>query len=160
VFGTVNGHDHVRAAEYADTLGLALQLTNILRDVREDAANGRTYLPAQDLAKFGCAAGFHSDTAPPGSDFAGLVEFEVRRARALFATGYRLLPMLDRRSGACVAAMAGIYRRLLERIAADPDAVLRGRVSLPGREKAYVAVRGLAGIDARRTAARAPREDR
>ncbi|MFJ2633372.1 presqualene diphosphate synthase HpnD [Streptomyces sp. NPDC087422] len=158
VFGTANGHDHARAAEYADTLGLALQLTNILRDVREDAANGRTYLPAEDLAKFGCAAGFHSDTAPPGSDFPGLVEFEVRRARALFATGYRLLPMLDRRSGACVSAMAGIYRRLLDRIAADPEAVLRGRVSLPGRQKAYVAVRGLAGLDARRTA-RSPRGD-
>ena len=158
VFGTVNGHDHERAAEYADTLGLALQLTNILRDVREDAGNGRTYLPAQDLAKFGCADGFHGDTPPPGSDFTGLVEFEVRRARQLFATGYRLLPMLDRRSGACVAAMAGIYRRLLERIAADPGAILRGRVSLPGREKAYVAVRGLAGLDARRTA-RAPRSD-
>ncbi|MBY8881138.1 presqualene diphosphate synthase HpnD [Actinacidiphila acidipaludis] len=156
VFGTANGHDHERAAEYADTLGLALQLTNILRDVREDAGNGRTYLPAEDLAKFGCADGFHGDTPPPGSDFTGLVEFEVRRARQLFATGYQLLPMLDRRSGACVAAMAGIYRRLLERIAADPGAILRGRVSLPGREKAYVAVRGLAGLDARRTA-REPR---
>ncbi|MFC4034650.1 presqualene diphosphate synthase HpnD [Streptomyces polygonati] len=158
VFGTVDGHDPARAAEYADTLGLALQLTNILRDVREDAANGRTYLPARDLAKFGCAEGFHTDTPPSGSDFTGLVEFEVRRARALFATGYRLLPMLDRRSGACVAAMAGIYRRLLERIAADPEAVLRGRVSLPGREKAYVAMRGLSGLDARRTA-RLPRRD-
>ncbi|WP_433893666.1 presqualene diphosphate synthase HpnD [Streptomyces sp. CA-111067] len=158
VFGTPNGHDSARAAEYADTLGLALQLTNILRDVREDAGNGRTYLPARDLAKFGCAAGFHSDTAPPGSDFAGLIEFEVGRARALFATGYRLLPMLDRRSGACVAAMAGIYRRLLDRIAADPEAVLRGRVSLPARQKAYVAMRGLAGVDARRTTRR-PRGD-
>ena len=152
VFGTVTGHDSARAAEYADTLGLALQLTNILRDIREDAGNGRTYPPAQDLAKFGCAAGFRTDAPPPGSDFTGLVEFEVRRARALFATGYQLLPLLDRRSGACVSAMAGIYRRLLERIAADPEAVLRGRVSLPGREKAYVAVRGLAGLDARRTA--------
>ncbi len=73
----------------------------------------------------------------------------MRRARSLFASGYRLLPMLDRRSGACVAAMAGIYRRLLDRIARDPHAVLRGRVSLPGREKAYVAVRGLSGLDAR-----------
>jgi phytoene synthase len=158
VFGAAKGNDQARAAEYADTLGLALQLTNILRDVREDAGNGRTYLPAQDLAKFGCADGFHADTPPAGSDFTGLVEFEVRRARALFATGYRLLPMLDRRSGACVAAMAGIYRRLLERIAADPEAVLRGRVSLPGREKAYVAMRGLTGLDARRTA-RLPRRD-
>ncbi|WP_338932503.1 presqualene diphosphate synthase HpnD [Streptomyces netropsis] len=150
VFGTVPGaRDAARASEYADTLGLALQLTNILRDVREDAANGRTYLPAEDLAKFGCSAGFHSATPPPGADFTGLVHYEVRRARALFAEGMKLLPMLDRRSGACVAAMSGIYRRLLDRIAQDPRAVLRGRVSLPGREKAYVAVRGLSGFDAR-----------
>ncbi|MEU4350538.1 presqualene diphosphate synthase HpnD [Streptomyces sp. NPDC023838] len=150
VFGTQPGAlGTERAAEYADTLGLALQLTNILRDVREDAGNGRTYLPADDLAKFGCAAGFHTAAPPAGSDFAGLVHFEVRRARALFAEGYRLLPMLDRRSGACVAAMAGIYRRLLDRIERDPEAVLRGRVSLPGREKAYVAVRGLSGLDTR-----------
>ncbi|QIQ01615.1 presqualene diphosphate synthase HpnD [Streptomyces liangshanensis] len=150
VFGTSPGAPGAeRASEYADTLGLALQLTNILRDVREDAGNGRTYLPADDLAKFGCSDGFHSNTPAPGADFAGLVHFEVRRARALFAEGYRLLPMLDRRSGACVAAMAGIYRRLLDRIERDPEAVLRGRVSLPGREKAYVAVRGLSGLDAR-----------
>ncbi|WP_328393485.1 presqualene diphosphate synthase HpnD [Streptomyces sp. NBC_00390] len=150
VFGTLPAaRGAERASEYADTLGLALQLTNILRDVREDAEGGRMYLPADDLAKFGCGAGFHGATPPPGSDFAGLVHFEVRRARALFTEGYRLLPMLDRRSGACVAAMAGIYRRLLDRIERDPDAVLRGRVSLPGREKAYVAVRGLSGLDAR-----------
>lgn len=153
VFGTVPGaRDAEHASSYADTLGLALQLTNILRDVREDAGNGRTYLPAEDLAKFGCSAGFSQPVPPAGADFAGLVHHEVRRARALFAEGYRLLPMLDRRSGACVAAMAGIYRRLLERIAADPEAVLRGRVSLPGREKAYVALRGLAGLDTRHAA--------
>jgi phytoene synthase len=155
VFGTEPGARGVeRASEYADTLGLALQLTNILRDVREDAENGRTYLPADDLAKFGCSDGFAGPTPPQGSDFAGLVHFEVRRARALFAEGYRLLPMLDRRSGACVAAMAGIYRRLLDRIERDPEAVLRGRVSLPGREKAYVAVRGLSGLDTRHVARR------
>ncbi|WP_212914148.1 presqualene diphosphate synthase HpnD [Streptomyces sp. TS71-3] len=150
VFGTEPGADSVEhASEYADTLGLALQLTNILRDIREDAEGGRTYLPADDLGKFGCSAGFGGPTPPAGSDFPGLVHFEVRRARALFAEGYRLLPMLDRRSGACVAAMAGIYRRLLDRIERDPGAVLRGRVSLPGHEKAYVAVRGLSGVDAR-----------
>ncbi|WP_282695897.1 presqualene diphosphate synthase HpnD [Streptomyces sp. CC208A] len=159
VFGTQPGAaDADRAPEYADTLGLALQLTNILRDVREDAGNGRTYLPAEDLARFGCEGGFGGEDGfgdgalPPGADFAGLVHFEVRRARALFVEGYRLLPMLDRRSGACVAAMAGIYRRLLDRIERDPGAVLRGRVSLPGREKAYVAVRGLSGLDARHIA--------
>ncbi|GAA4892327.1 presqualene diphosphate synthase HpnD [Streptomyces coeruleoprunus] len=150
VFGTTPGApDAARAPEYADTLGLALQLTNILRDLREDAVNGRSYLPAEDLAKFGCSAGFATATPPADADFTGLVHHEVRRARALFADGYRLLPLLDRRSGACVAAMAGIYRRLLDRIERDPEAVLRGRVSLPGREKAYVAVRGLSGLDAR-----------
>ncbi|MCF6525857.1 presqualene diphosphate synthase HpnD [Streptomyces sp. JJ36] len=158
VFGTVDGggaHDTLRAPEYADTLGLALQLTNILRDLREDAENGRTYLPTEDLDKFGCSGGFHTDSPPPGADFAGLVHFEVRRARALFDEGFTLLPMLDRRSGACVAAMAGIYHRLLDRIARDPWSVLRGRVSLPAREKAWVALRGLAGLDARRPARRA-----
>jgi phytoene synthase len=158
VFGTEPGaRDAERAPEYADTLGLALQLTNILRDVREDALGGRTYLPFEDLAKFGCSAGFQGSRPPEGSDFAGLVHYEVRRARALFAEGYQLLPMLDRRSGACVAAMAGIYRRLLDRIARDPEAVLRGRVSLPGPEKAYVAVRGLSGLDARNVSRQAVR---
>ncbi|MEU2212089.1 presqualene diphosphate synthase HpnD [Streptomyces hygroscopicus] len=161
VFGTAPGtgprEDELeRAPHYADTLGLALQLTNILRDVREDAATGRTYLPADDLAKFGCTAAFRASTAPPDADFTGLVHFEVRRARALFDEGFRLLPLLDRRSGACVSAMAGIYRRLLARIARDPTAVLRGRVSLPGHEKAYVAVRGLAGLDARAVERRGP----
>ena len=51
-----------RAPEYADTLGLALQLTNILRDIREDASGRRTYLPADDLAKFGCPAGIHASS--------------------------------------------------------------------------------------------------
>ncbi|WP_461010223.1 presqualene diphosphate synthase HpnD [Streptomyces capparidis] len=158
VFGTVPGaRGAERAPEIADTLGLALQLTNILRDVREDAANGRVYLPREDLAKFGCPDGFGLEafgggTVPPGADFTGLVRFEARRAEGLFDEGLRLLPMLDRRSGACVAAMAGIYHRLLARITADPAAVLRGRISLPGHEKAYVALRGLTGLHPRQAA--------
>ncbi|MFI9082084.1 presqualene diphosphate synthase HpnD [Streptomyces sioyaensis] len=161
VFGTLPGaRDARHAPEYANTLGLALQLTNILRDLREDACTGRTYLPAEDLAQFGCSAGFYNSQPPQGSDFTGLVQYEVQRARGLFDTGLRLLPLLDRRSGACVAAMAGIYRRLLERIASNPEAVLRGRVSLPGREKAYVALRGLAGLDARQVTTAAPRRRR
>ncbi|MBB4921875.1 presqualene diphosphate synthase HpnD [Kitasatospora kifunensis] len=137
--------DPKRGAEYADTLGLALQLTNILRDLREDALNGRTYLPAEDLARFGCEQGFALPTPPVGADFTGLVAFQAQRAQGYFEEGLRLLPMLDRRSRACTAAMAGIYHRLLGRIAAEPESVLRGRVSLPGWEKAYVALSGLAG---------------
>jgi 15-cis-phytoene synthase len=137
-----------QAAELADSLGVALQLTNILRDIREDHANGRVYLPAEDLAKFDCAldpAGPAPTPEAPGPGFNRLVEFEVDRAREWYDNGLRLLSLLDWRSSACTGAMAGIYRRLLEIIAADPAAVLRGRTSLSGREKAAVAVKALAG---------------
>jgi len=138
IFGTRGSTEH--ASELADSLGLALQLTNILRDILEDYGNGRVYLPAEDLAKFDL------DLADPDPrQFAKLVEFEVDRARDLYATGLRLLAMLDRRSAACTGAMAGIYRGLLDRIAADPAAVLRGRMSLSGKQKAVVAARALAG---------------
>ncbi|HEY6295673.1 MAG TPA: presqualene diphosphate synthase HpnD [Streptosporangiaceae bacterium] len=148
IFGMRNTrHDAAHAAEVADSLGVALQLTNILRDIREDYANGRVYLPAEDLAKFDWdpAALNTSDPDRQHPEFVKLIEFEVERARDWYATGMRLLPMLDRRSAACTGAMAGIYRRLLERIAAEPAAVLRGRMSLSGREKAAVAVQALAG---------------
>ncbi|MGK5530794.1 presqualene diphosphate synthase HpnD [Streptomyces sp. URMC 129] len=158
VFGLPPGTRHTGRAEeaerYADTLGLALQLTNILRDIREDAVNGRTYLPAEDLRKFACPGGTGLLAPGPEADFTGLVRFEVRRAQELFAEGFRLLPLLDRRSAACVAAMAGIYHGLLDRIARDPAAVLRGRVTLSPARKALVAARGLTGVDTRRAARR------
>ena len=138
IFGT--RHDLAEAARLADSLGVALQLTNILRDIREDHQNGRTYLPAEDLAKFDVDL-----DAPNPSQFTRLVEFEAERARDWYATGWRLLPLLDRRSAACTGAMAGIYRQLLEQIAAQPGAVLSSRVSLSTGEKAMVAVRALAG---------------
>jgi phytoene synthase len=141
IFGT--SHDGAQAAELADSLGVALQLTNILRDIREDHRSGRVYLPAEDLAKFDCDPATLDRPEQPG--FVRLVEFEAERARDWYATGWKLLAMLDRRSAACTGAMAGIYRRLLDRIAAEPAAVLRGRISLPGREKATVAVKALAG---------------
>ena len=143
IFGTGpdhTGHDGQEAARLADSLGVALQLTNILRDIREDHENGRVYVPAEDLAKFDIDL-----DAPSASQFIRLVEFEAERAREWYAAGWQLLPMLDRRSAACTGAMAGIYRRLLERIAAQPAAVLDSRVSLSTGEKAMVAVRALAG---------------
>jgi phytoene synthase len=125
----------------ADTLGVALQLTNILRDVAEDAANGRVYLPKEELTGFGC----EPLIGGPPAAFARLVAFQAERAERWFEEGLRLLPLLDRRSAACVAAMAGIYRRLLARIADRPEAVLAGRVTLPPLEKAAIAIRCLAG---------------
>jgi phytoene synthase len=158
IFGT--GHDATQAAELADSLGVALQLTNILRDIREDYQNGRVYLPSEDLGRFGCSPGDLDRSAASGP-LAGLVGYEAERARSWYATGTRLLPMLDRRSAASAGAMAGIYRRLLERIAAAPAEVFRGRLSLSTGEKVSVAVRSLAGTVVRtspRTAPRVPGE--
>jgi phytoene synthase len=141
-----------RQNKLADDLGVALQLTNILRDVREDFLNNRVYLPKEDLDKFGIEfAPFGSPEPFPGeamqARFANLVEFEANRAREWYGSGLRLLATIDRRSAACTGAMAGIYRRLLERIARNPRAILDGRMSLPGGEKALVAAQALAGFD-------------
>lgn len=137
IFGT----DRPEAtAPPADDLGVALQLTNILRDVVEDRDQlGRVYLPAEDLARFGCAP----DASGPADRLAALLTFEAERARDWYDRGLGLLPHLDHRSRACVAAMAGIYHRLLDRIERDPGAVLRGRVSLTTGQKLTVAARSL-----------------
>ena len=136
------------AASYADALGIALQQTNILRDIREDLLDGRVYLPQQELAGYGAEltvdeAGALAD---PDGALATLIVDMAKRARSWYADGMRLLPLLDRRSAACTAAMAGIYRQLLERIAADPPAVYDRRLSLSGWQKAGVAARALIGI--------------
>lgn len=138
VFGS---DDPAQADQLADALGVALQLTNILRDVVEDRQMGRVYLPAEDAARFELPP----DLQAPPAEVAELVAFECARARRWFDEGMRLLPLLERRSRACVGAMAGIYRRLLSRIEADPLAVTRGRLSLPAWEKAWVAGAALVG---------------
>lgn len=129
------------AVHLSDALGVALQLTNILRDVVEDRSRGRVYLPRQDAKQVGCAA----DLTGPASDVARLVALECERANEWFATGLQLLPMLNGRSRACVSAMAGIYQRLLFRIERQPIVVTQGRISLSTREKLVVATRSLAG---------------
>jgi phytoene synthase len=145
--GVFGSRDLGTAEPLADALGIALQLTNILRDIREDLINGRVYLPAEDLERFGAV--LRPDRADVLAGEPGLedvVRFEARRAFGWYATGLRLLPLLDRRSAACTGAMSGIYLRLLKQIAAAPAAALRQRQSLPGKEKALVAARALAGI--------------
>ena len=126
----------------ADDLGVALQLTNILRDIVEDADMGRVYLPSEDIAKFECAP----DLSGPRENVGELVMFESERALEWFDKGFELLGHLDRRSRACVSAMSGIYFRLLRRIRQNPAAVLDGRMSLPAWEKSLVAARSLAGF--------------
>lgn len=155
---------HAQIEHLADDLGVALQLTNILRDVREDAENGRVYLPAEDLRRFGVeprgedgvVAGGESEmarnahhlaalAAEQGESLTELMRFEAERAQQWFDRGLLLVPQLDRRSGACVSAMAGIYHRLLARIEADPAGALSSRTSLSGGEKLLVALRSIAG---------------
>jgi 15-cis-phytoene synthase len=156
--GVFGSRDPEADAVLADDLGVAMQLTNVLRDVREDLDRDRVYLPQEDLERFGVARdhlagggdvggnagnGGNDRNGAPGA--VSLIRFEVGRAREWFDRGLTLLPRLDRRSAACAGAMAGIYRRLLDRIDADPTAVLSRRISLPPWEKAWVATRAIAG---------------
>ena len=148
VFGTRPGADpEGRASGLADSLGLALQQTNILRDVREDLLNGRIYLPADELDAAGVTLRLSPDGAldDPDGALADLLRDAAVRARGWYDEGLQLVDLLDRRSAACTTAMAGIYRRLLDEIIADPRAVYDRRLSLSASTKALVAVRALTG---------------
>lgn len=133
------GFSDPAALTTADDLGLALQLTNILRDVREDAEMGRVYLPQADLRKFGIAedALLRGEPGPAWDDF---VDFETERARELFERGYEVLRYIPRRPAACVQTMAGIYEGILQKIERDPQLPLRERASLSKGEKLRVVI--------------------
>ena len=126
VFGT-GGHEHAR--EYAIDLGIALQIVNIMRDVKEDAARGRVYFAASELEEFGLIA---DDILACKYDnrFRGLMHKHGQRAHGYFASGRRLLPLLDRRSRMCVNVMQGVYAELLHRMEKSDYDVLSERVSL------------------------------
>ena len=137
VYGSSDGP---AAEPLADALGVGLQLTNILRDLIEDRdVMGRVYLPSEDLARFGV------DAALTGrrDDLVALICFETGRAAEWYERGMALLPLLDKRSRACTAAMTGIYRRLLDKIRVDPEAVLHGRLGQYTAEKLVVAARAM-----------------
>jgi phytoene synthase len=144
--GVFEATDPAAAEPLADALGVALQLTNILRDVREDLGNGRVYLPQEELDAAGVVLRLDDagNVVDDGGRVSTLIREQAARAEKWYAEGLQLLPMLDRRSAACCAAMAGIYHRLLGRIAREPQAVLTQRISLPAWEKAYLAARSLA----------------
>ena len=134
------GYTDERAVEYAVDLGIAMQLTNIARDVAEDARDGRVYLPQEELEKFGYAqsdlmAGTVNDA------FRDLMKFQIERARRYFESGAKLYPLLDRRSRACPRTMASVYRRLLGRIEAADYDVFSQRIGLSVTAKAALAAR-------------------
>ncbi len=122
------------APRYAADLGVALQIVNIMRDVAEDAARGRIYLPADEMAAHGVSEDdLLAGRASPG--FRALMAQQGERAREYFRSGERLLPLLDRRSRMCVSMLSGLYREILEVIEARDHDVFSGRVSLSAPRK-------------------------
>jgi phytoene synthase len=123
--------------EHAMTLGIALQLINIIRDVEEDRLLGRVYLPQDELTAFGV------EELALSSEFQELMAFEAARARAYLAEGLHLLESLDRRSSLCVGTFAGLYRETLDRIEANGFDVFGAKTRLSAPRKLAVVARGL-----------------
>ena len=128
------GYRSEAALPLAEKCGVAFQLTNILRDLREDAERGRVYLPAEDLERFGVdPEDFARGRRGPG--FNALMRFETGRARAYYDESGPLLALVHPRSRSSLWALIRIYRRLLERIEASGYDVLNRRVRVPPWEK-------------------------
>ncbi|GAA4199615.1 phytoene/squalene synthase family protein [Actinocatenispora rupis] len=133
------------AREAARALGLAFQLTNFIRDVREDLARGRVYLPGEDLARFGVT---RADLAAPvaGPAVRALVEFEVRRAHGLYEAAAPGVAMLSRTARPCIRAAFTLYRGILDEVARAGYDVLGRRATVPNRRRAAVAARELVAL--------------
>jgi phytoene synthase len=147
VAARIFGQTEARTTDYAHRLGLALQLTNIVRDIGEDAMRGRIYLPIDELQRFDVKAHeLLKRGAAPGADaadferrFRALMAFQCERALRTYDEALALLPHADRRSQKPGLMMASIYRTLLREVAADPMAVLTQRVALTPLRKFWLA---------------------
>jgi phytoene synthase len=136
IFGFQSSH----ALELAEECGVAFQLTNILRDIREDACRGRIYLPSEDLMRFNVAP--EELSGPDITErFRGLMRFEAARARAYYRSSAPLIDLVDSLSRPSLWALIEIYRTLLERIERSGYDVLNERVSIPAWQKALIVVR-------------------
>ena len=134
------GHTERQTLKYAHDLGMAFQLTNIIRDVGEDARRGRIYLPLDELKRFDVPVADilnarHSD------NFRRLMEFQIERAEDYYAQAMRQLPDIDRKAQRPGLVMAAIYRALLEEIKRDGSRVLNQRTSLTPLRKLWIAWR-------------------
>jgi len=134
------GFESETALPLAEKCGIAFQLTNILRDVREDAGKDRVYLTAEDLARFGVSP----ETFEPRDRFRELMSFEAQRARVYYRESAPLIALIDARSRASMRALIGIYSCLLDRIVASDYDVLSRRVRVPTWEKLWVLMRSVA----------------
>ncbi len=145
------GYTQPRTREYAVELGLALQLTNILRDVAPDAARGRLYLPLEDLARFGVGeeellAAAADPRAPRRAEVGDLLAFQAERARGHYAAAADRLPAEDRRSMLAAEIMGSIYHALLGELTRKGFPISGERVGLGRARKAWIAVRTVARV--------------
>lgn len=134
------GYTHATTLEYAEQLGLAFQLTNIIRDVGEDARRDRVYIPADELQRFGVSieSVLAAKTSPA---FPELMAFQAARAKSLYAAAFAALAPEDRRPQRPGLIMAAIYRTLLDEIERDGFRVLTHRVALTPLRKLWIAWR-------------------
>ncbi len=135
------GYRDPRAEKLAEETGIAFQLTNILRDVKEDSALGRVYLPREDFARFGIDPHVLTNGSPRES-LRPLLELEAQRARAYYLSAQELLPLVSEDSRAALWTLVEIYRRLLERIIDRNYDVFGERIRLTAAEKLSVMARG------------------
>jgi phytoene synthase len=143
VAANIFGRSEAATTGYAHRLGLAMQLTNIIRDVGDDARRGRIYLPVDELQRFGVKANeILLRDAPWGYSerFTALMKFQAERAHRTYDEAFALLPASDRRAQRPGLAMAQIYRTLLREIEADGFRVLHQRVSLTPLRKVWIAM--------------------
>jgi 15-cis-phytoene synthase len=134
-----------QAERLAEHCGIALQLTHILRDVRDDARAGRIYLPRDDLARFGVEPEELTFAGRPSDRVRELLAFEARRAYAFYDDARRLVPLVDPVGRPVLRTIVGIYRALLDEIARRDYQVLDRRISLPSWRKIAIALGALAG---------------
>ncbi len=132
------GYSDRQTLKYAHDLGLAFQLTNIIRDVGEDARRGRIYLPQDEMSRF-CVSDSDLLHAKYSDNFRRLMEFQVERAQALYQQAFAQLPAADRKTQRAGLIMAAIYRATLDEIVRDGFRVLDQRISLPPLRKLWLA---------------------
>ena len=135
---SIFGHTQPGTLLFAEKLGLAFQLTNIIRDVGEDGRKGRIYLPVNELQQFNVTAADILN-ARHSERFEALMKFQVERAQAVYDEAFALLPKEDRRAQRPGLMMAAIYRTLLDEITRDGYHVLNQRISLTPIRKLWLA---------------------
>lgn len=131
------GYTNPKARRYAIDLGIGMQLTNILRDIREDFTNGRIYLPMDELERFKYSKHDLNDNIINES-FKNLLAFQIDRARSYFDSGTNLIPLVSPSSKVCLSMLHGVYSRILDRIESNDYDIYTKRIGLKTSEKIFL----------------------